>query len=77
LVCVLPAQKVSIRFAAFGVISTLISFLFSTQTYNLLSGTFFDITIKEEYSNRMGIPTAKLYLYDELPFGLLGHSIFI
>jgi hypothetical protein len=36
-----------IRFAAFGVISTLISFVISTQTYNLLSGTYPDITIKE------------------------------
>jgi hypothetical protein len=36
-----------IRFAAFGVISTLISFVISTQTYNLLSGTFLDITLKE------------------------------
>ena len=39
--------KSFLRFAAFGVISTLISFLISTQTYNLLSGTFFDITIKK------------------------------
>ena len=39
--------KSFIRFAAFGVISTLISFVISTQTYNLLSGTFSDITIKE------------------------------
>ena len=39
--------KSFIRFAAFGVISTLISFVISTQTYNLLSGTFPDITISE------------------------------
>ena len=39
--------KSFIRFAAFGVIATLISFVISTQTYNLLSGTFSDITIKE------------------------------
>ena len=39
--------KSFLRFAAFGVISTLKSFLISTQTYNLLSGTFFDITIKK------------------------------
>ena len=39
--------KSFLRFATFGVISTLISFLISTQTYNLLSGTFFDITIKK------------------------------
>ena len=36
-----------LRFAAFGVIATLITFVISTQTYNLLSGTFPDITIKE------------------------------
>ena len=39
--------KSFLEFAAFGVISTLISFVISTQTYNLLSGTFPDITIKE------------------------------
>ena len=39
--------KSFLRFVAFGVISTLISFVISTQTYNLLSGTFPDITIKE------------------------------
>ena len=39
--------KSFLRFGAFGVISTLISFVISTQTYNLLSGTFPDITIKE------------------------------
>jgi hypothetical protein len=35
------------KFAAFSVLATLIAFLISTQTYNLLSGTFPDITIKE------------------------------
>ena len=35
------------KFTAFGVIATLITFVISTQTYNLLSGTFPDITIKE------------------------------
>jgi hypothetical protein len=35
------------KFMAFGVISTLITFVISTQTYNLLSGTFPDITIRE------------------------------
>ena len=35
------------KFVAFGIISTLITFVISTQTYNLLSGTFPDITIKE------------------------------
>ena len=39
--------KSFIRFAAFGVIATLITFVISTQTYNLLSGTFPDITIRE------------------------------
>ena len=40
-------RKSFLRFAAFGVIATLITFVISTQTYNLLSGTFPDITIKE------------------------------
>jgi hypothetical protein len=31
----------------FGVLATLIAFLISTQTYNLFSGTFPGITIKE------------------------------
>ena len=35
------------KFLAFTVLATLIAFLISTQTYNLLSGTFPDITIKE------------------------------
>ena len=35
------------KFMAFCVISTLITFVISTQTYNLLSGTFPNITIKE------------------------------
>jgi hypothetical protein len=39
--------KSFLRFSAFGVISTLISFVISTQTYNLHSGLFPDITIKE------------------------------
>jgi hypothetical protein len=39
--------KSFLRFAACGVIATLITFVISTQTYNLLSGTFPDITIKE------------------------------
>ena len=39
--------KSFLRFSAFGVIATLITFVISTQTYNLLSGTFPDITIKE------------------------------
>ena len=36
-----------LKFSAFGVIATLISFLISTQTYNLLSGVFPNITIKQ------------------------------
>ena len=39
--------KSFLKFMAFGVISTLITFVISTQTYNLLSGTFPDITISE------------------------------
>ena len=39
--------KSFLKFAAFGIISTLITFVISTQAYNLLSGTFPDITIKE------------------------------
>ena len=39
--------KSFLKFMAFGVISTLITFVISTQTYNLLSGTFPDITIRE------------------------------
>jgi hypothetical protein len=39
--------KSFLRFASFVAISTLITFVISTQTYNLLSGTFPDITIKE------------------------------
>jgi len=39
--------KSFLRFSAFGVIATLITFVISTQTYNLLSGTIPDITIKE------------------------------
>lgn len=39
--------KSFLKFTAFGVSATLISFVISTQTYNLLSGTFPDITIKE------------------------------
>ena len=39
--------KSFLKFAGFGVVATLITFVMSTQTYNLLSGTFPDITIKE------------------------------
>ena len=39
--------KSFLKFAAFAVIATLITFVISTQTYNLLSGSFPDITIKE------------------------------
>jgi hypothetical protein len=39
--------KSFIRFSAFGVLATLIAFLISTQTYNLFSDTFPDITIKQ------------------------------
>jgi hypothetical protein len=39
--------KSFLKFSAFSVLATLIAFLISTQTYNLLSGTFPDITIKQ------------------------------
>jgi hypothetical protein len=39
--------KSFIKFMSFGVLAALIAFLISTQTYNLLSGTFPDITIKQ------------------------------
>jgi len=39
--------KSFLKFAAFSVVATLVAFLISTQTYNLLSGTFPDITIKQ------------------------------
>ena len=39
--------KSFLKFAAFSVLAALIAFLISTQTYNLLSGTFPDITIKQ------------------------------
>ena len=48
--------KSFLKFAVFGVIATLITFVISTQTYNLLSGAFPDITIKE------GIQTGWEYL---------------
>jgi hypothetical protein len=43
----LANTKSFLRFASFGAISTVITFVISTQTYNLLSGTFPDITVKE------------------------------
>jgi hypothetical protein len=36
-----------VKFTAFSFLATLIAFLISTQSYNLLSGAFPDITIKE------------------------------
>lgn len=39
--------KSFIKFTSFGVLATLIAFSISTQTYNLLSGTLPDITIKQ------------------------------
>ena len=35
------------KFVVFSVLATLIAFIISTQTFNLLSGTFPDITIKQ------------------------------
>jgi hypothetical protein len=40
-------NKPSIYFLTASIISAAIAFVISTQTYNLLSGTFPDITIKE------------------------------
>jgi hypothetical protein len=39
--------KSFIKFTVCGVLATLSAFLISTQTYNLFSGTFPDITIKQ------------------------------
>ena len=39
--------KSFLKFTTFSAIATLITFLISTQTYNLLSGTFPSITIKQ------------------------------
>jgi hypothetical protein len=39
--------KSFLKFTAFSFLATLIAFLISTQTYNLLSGTYPGITIKE------------------------------
>jgi hypothetical protein len=50
------------KFIVLGALSTLIAFLISTQTYNLLSGTFPDITIKES------IQTGWEYLPQSLVF---------
>ena len=43
----IATSKSFLKFSAFSVLATLIAFLISTQTYNLLSGTFPNITIKE------------------------------
>ena len=52
--------KSVLRYIALGVLATLIAFLISTQTYNLLSGTFPNITIKES------IQTGWVYLPQSL-----------
>jgi hypothetical protein len=39
--------KSFLKFTTFSILATLIAFLISTQTYNLLSGTFPGITVKE------------------------------
>jgi len=39
--------KSFIKFSVFGALATLIAFLISTQTYNLFSGAFPDITIEQ------------------------------
>ena len=51
-----------IKFTTFSIIATLISFLFSTQTYNLLSGSYPEITFKQ--SIQMGweyLPQSLIY----------------
>ena len=40
-------EKTFPKFMIFGLIATLIAFLISTQTYNLFSGTFPNITLKQ------------------------------
>jgi len=40
-------KKNFLRFTSFSFLATLLAILISTQTYNLLSGTFPDITIKQ------------------------------
>ena len=54
--------KSFLKYSTFSVIATLIAFLISTQTYNLLSGTFPDISIKES------IQTGWEYLPQSLVF---------
>ena len=54
--------KSFLKFSTFSVIATLIAFLISTQTYNLLSGAFRDITIKQS------IQTGWEYLPQSLVF---------
>ena len=69
--------KSFLRFAAFGVIATLITFVISTQTYNLLSGTFPDITIKE--SIQIGweyLPQSFIYTMSYLLTYWCIHSLF-
>ena len=69
--------KSFLRFAAFGVISTLISFLISTQTYNLLSGTFFDITIKKSIQTGWEyLPQSFIYTMSYLVVYWGIHSLF-
>ena len=69
--------KSFLKFAAFGVIATLITFVISTQTYNLLSGTFPDITIKE--SIQIGweyLPQSFIYTMSYLLTYWCIHSLF-
>jgi hypothetical protein len=69
--------KSFLKLIAFGVISTLITFVISTQTYNLLSGTFSDITIKE--SIQIGweyLPQSFIYTMSYLLTYWCIHSLF-
>ena len=73
----IASTKSFYKFMAFGVISTLITFVISTQTYNLLSGTFPDITIKE--SIQIGweyLPQSFIYTMSYLLTYWCIHSLF-
>ena len=69
--------KSFLKFAAFGVIATLITFVISTQTYNLLSGTFPDITIKESIQTGWEyLPQSFIYTMSYLLTYWCIHSLF-
>jgi hypothetical protein len=65
------------KFMAFGVISTLITFVISTQTYNLLSGTFPNITIRESIQTGWEyLPQSLIYTMSYLLAYWCIHSLF-